>query len=62
MLRFSLQWYEMFLWLVLGVSLVALPCSWGKVYKKCELAQELLQVHGFAEDEVAECEYLTGWA
>lgn len=48
------KWYEMFLWLVLGVSLVALPCSWGKVYKKCELAQELLQVHGFAEDEVAE--------
>ncbi|XP_037567429.2 lysozyme 2-like, partial [Dermacentor silvarum] len=33
-------------------ALVALPCSWAKVFEKCELARELLYVHGFPEDQI----------
>ncbi|KAH8019263.1 hypothetical protein HPB51_018606 [Rhipicephalus microplus] len=33
-------------------ALVALPSSWAKVFEKCELARELLYVHGFPEDQI----------
>lgn len=40
----------------LVAALVALPCSWAKVFEKCELARELLYVHGFPEDQIPQCE------
>lgn len=38
--------------LALLFAFVALPCSWAKVFDKCELAKELLQVHRFPEDQI----------
>lgn len=47
-----LQWSEMIVYLLLSVSCVLLPCSWGKVFDKCELARELVQVHGIPKEQV----------
>ncbi|EEC03511.1 hypothetical protein IscW_ISCW017129 [Ixodes scapularis] len=42
----------MIVYLLLSVSCVLLPCSWGKVFDKCELARELVQVHGIPKEQV----------
>ncbi|KAL1434128.1 hypothetical protein MTO96_011779 [Rhipicephalus appendiculatus] len=50
--RLSAKCLQMLFHAALLAALVALPCSWAKVFEKCELARELLYVHGFPEDQI----------